>query len=49
MRKGYSFSVVDDVLSQIEIEQDEDEWQQLLDGQGEKVWKSIHRSILAMN
>jgi len=39
MRKGYSFTVVDEVLSQIVIEQEEDEWQQLLDVQGEKIWK----------
>ncbi len=39
MRKGYSFNIVDEVLSHVEIEQAEDEWQQLLDVQGEKVWK----------
>ncbi len=39
MRKGYSFTIVDEVLGQIEIEQAEDEWQALLDAQGEKVWK----------
>lgn len=27
------------MLSQVEIEQDEDNWQQLLEGQGEKIWK----------
>ncbi|GLC90304.1 recombination regulator RecX [Lysinibacillus piscis] len=39
LRKGYNFSVVEEVLSQIVLEQDEDNWQQLLEGQGEKVWK----------
>ena len=39
MRNGYSFTIVDEVLGQIEIEQAEDEWQALLDAQGEKVWK----------
>lgn len=39
MRKGYSFAIVDEVLGQVEIEQAEDEWQSLLDVQGEKVWK----------
>ncbi|MGE7092329.1 recombination regulator RecX [Lysinibacillus sp. NPDC048646] len=39
MRKGYSFNIVDEVLSQVEIEQAEDEWPHLLAVQGEKVWK----------
>lgn len=39
IRKGYSFSIVDEVLGQVEIEQDENDWQQLLEAQGEKVWK----------
>ncbi|MEG0258528.1 MAG: recombination regulator RecX [Lysinibacillus sp.] len=39
MRKGYSFSIVNDVLEDITFEQDEDNWQQLLGVQGEKVWK----------
>lgn len=39
LRKGYSFSIADEVLEGITFEQDEDGWQQLLDVQGEKVWK----------
>lgn len=39
IRKGYSFNIVDEVLGQVEIEQDENDWQQLLEAQGEKVWK----------
>ncbi len=39
LRKGYAFSIVEEVLSQVEIGQDDDNWQQLLDAQGEKVWK----------
>ena len=39
MRKGYSFSIVGEVLEGIPFEQDDDDWQQLLDVQGEKVWK----------
>lgn len=39
MRKGYSFSIVDEVLQGITFEQDEDDWQQMIEVQGEKVWK----------
>lgn len=39
MRKGYSFGIVNEVLQEITFEQDEDDWQQMLDAQGEKVWK----------
>lgn len=39
MRKGYSFGIVDEVLQGISFEQDEDDWQEMLDVQGEKVWK----------
>lgn len=39
LRKGYAFPIVEEVLSQVEIVQDDDNWQQLLNTQGEKVWK----------
>ena len=39
LRKGYAFPIVEEVLNQIELEQDEDNWQPLLEAQGEKVWK----------
>lgn len=38
LRKGYSFSIVEDVLTEIELQKDEDEWQDLIEMQGEKVW-----------
>ncbi|UZM99054.1 hypothetical protein OL548_00210 [Lysinibacillus sp. MHQ-1] len=41
---------MEEVLNQIELEQDEDNWQPLLDAQGEKsLEKSTYRSILVMS
>lgn len=39
VRKGYSFSIVQQVLEMIVIQPEEDEWTSLIDLQGEKVWR----------
>lgn len=39
MRKGYTFDIVNEVLDQIELQRDDDEWQELIALQGEKMWK----------
>ena len=39
MRKGYSFDIVNEVLDQIELEREDEEWQEIIALQGEKVWK----------
>lgn len=39
MRKGYSFSIINEILDQIQLEREDEEWQQLIDIQGEKIWK----------
>lgn len=39
VRKGYSFSIVQQVLETIVIQPEEDEWTSLIDLQGEKVWR----------
>lgn len=39
MRKGYSFTVVKDVLEKIELERAEDDWQQIVEQQGDKIWR----------
>lgn len=38
LRKGYSFTVISEILDQIEIEPEEDNWQQLIEKQGGKLW-----------
>lgn len=43
LRKGYSFSIVEDVLSDIQIQKEEDEWQDLIGLQGEKVWNKYSK------
>lgn len=45
MRKGYSFSVVSEVLEQVTLEKDEDEWESLIDGQGEKIWRKYSTKL----
>lgn len=39
MRKGYSFSVVTEILDQIQLEREDDDWQQMIFSQGEKIWR----------
>lgn len=39
MRKGYSFSIIQEVLEQIHLEHEDEQWQQLIEAQGEKVWR----------
>lgn len=38
MRKGYSFSIVEQVLDKIDLSKDEDEWTEMIKKQGDKVW-----------
>jgi regulatory protein len=39
LRKGYSYSVVSEVLDHIKLEKQGDEWSDLIEAQGEKVWR----------
>lgn len=41
MRKGYSFSIVSEVLERIELEREDDEWEELILAQGEKIWRKF--------
>ena len=45
MRKGYSFSIVSEVLEQVTLEKDDDEWESLIDGQGEKIWRKYSTKL----
>ena len=38
MRKGYSFDIVSEVLDQMEITRNDDEWNDLITKQGDKIW-----------
>ncbi|MED3662817.1 recombination regulator RecX [Ureibacillus sp. FSL K6-8385] len=38
LRKGYSFEIANEILDQIDLERDDDEWHDLISVQGEKVW-----------
>lgn len=39
LRKGYSFSIINEVLDQTKLEREDDEWNDLIELQGEKIWK----------
>ncbi|MEK4758793.1 recombination regulator RecX [Viridibacillus sp. FSL E2-0187] len=39
MRKGYSFAIIEQVLEQIEFSREDDEWQQMIQVQGDKAWR----------
>ena len=39
LRKGYSYTVVTEILEQIKLERKEDEWSTLIESQGEKIWR----------
>lgn len=39
LRKGYSYTIVSEVLEQITLEREEDEWTALIELQGEKIWR----------
>lgn len=45
MRKGYSFSVVSEVLDQTEITRNDDEWNEIIAKQGEKIWKKYSSKL----
>ena len=37
-RKGYSFDIVSEVLDQMDITRNDDEWNDLIAKQGDKIW-----------
>ena len=39
MRKGYSFNIVSDVLENIKLAREDDEWTDMIAAQGEKIWR----------
>lgn len=39
LRKGYSYEIVKEILEHITLDRDEDEWSELIEAQGEKIWR----------
>jgi len=39
MRKGYSFSITNEILDQIKLEREDDDWYEMIELQGEKLWR----------
>ncbi|RUL51585.1 recombination regulator RecX [Lysinibacillus antri] len=38
-RKGYSFTVLNEILDQMQLEREDDDWQEMIELQGEKIWR----------
>lgn len=38
-RKGYSFSITNEILDQIKLEREDDDWYEMIELQGDKLWK----------
>lgn len=43
LRKGYAFSIIEQVLDGVELSKDEDEWTEIIQQQGDKVWRKYAR------
>lgn len=39
LRKGYSYAVITEILDEIQLEREDDDWQNMIQVQGEKLWK----------
>lgn len=39
MRKGYSFTIMEQVLDKIELSKDDEEWAEIIQQQGDKIWR----------
>lgn len=39
LRKGYSFTIVSEVFEKIQLERQDNEWQDLIEIQGDKLWR----------
>lgn len=38
LRKGYSFSIANEILDQINLEREDDDWNEIIEIQGSKIW-----------
>lgn len=43
LRKGYSYDMIRNVLEEIDLDRDEDEWSAIVEREGEKAWNRISR------
>lgn len=41
LRKGYSYTVVTEILGQLTLEREVDEWDSLMEEQGDKIWRKF--------
>ena len=44
-RKGYSFDIVSEVLDQMDITRNDDEWINLIEKQGDKIWSKYSSKL----
>lgn len=41
LRKGYSYAIISKVIEGIEFKTDEDEWEEMIADQGDKIWRKV--------
>lgn len=49
LRKGYSYTIVKEILEQIVVEREEDEWSTLIESQGDKIWRKYESKLTGSN
>lgn len=45
LRKGYSYTVVKEILAQTKLEREDDEWKTLVETQGDKIWRKYSAKL----
>jgi len=41
LRKGYSYATISKVIEEIEFETEQDEWEEMIANQGDKIWRKV--------
>ena len=45
LRKGYSYAIVSEILGQVTLAREEDEWSALIENQGDKIWRKYANKL----
>ena len=43
LRKGFSYELIRDVIENVDVEREEDEWEAIIEREGEKAWRRLSR------
>ncbi len=45
LRKGFSFSIISSAMESLPLEKEQDEWETLIEAQGEKIWRKYSNKL----